>query len=136
MDGATYTSDVVAEAVGVPYRTLMRWVEEGLIIPAVHPKKHRVPVQWSEKNLREVDILAQLRKCNLSLQQIRGIMTYLRKLGDNPFSSGEFIVLLGPDGSPQELVKIRNGGEALALMKKHRGQLMLPLWSPAQGQSR
>lgn len=132
MDAVTYTSDVVADAVGIPYRTLMRWVEEGLVVPAIHPKKHRIPVQWSEKNLREVGILGQLRKCKLSLQQIRGIMDYLRELGDNPFSSGEFILLLGADGLPEELVKIRNGVEAIALMKKHRGQLMLPLWNSAK----
>ena len=130
MDAVTYTSDIVADAVGIPYRTLMRWVEEGLVIPAIHPKKHRIPVQWSKKNLREVGILGQLRKYKLSLQQIRGIMNYLRELGDNPFSSGEFILLLGSDGLPEELVKIRNGGEALSLMKTHRGQLLLPLWQP------
>jgi DNA-binding transcriptional MerR regulator len=130
MPAACYTTAHVSEALGVPQRTLLHWVSEGFLQPVQWEKTRRVPVLWSEKNVREASVLVHLRKSRLSLQKIRSIMAYLRGLGHNPMSTGEFVVLTGSKGKPSEIVKICTSGEAIALMTKHRGQYMLPLWSP------
>lgn len=132
MPETAYTTEFVAETLGVPRRTLLHWASEGLLAPAQYERIRRVPVLWSEKNIREASVLVHLRKSRLSLQRIRSIMAYLRGLGHNPMSTGEFVVLMGSRGKPSEIVKICTSGEAIALMTKHRGQYMLPLWSPEE----
>jgi DNA-binding transcriptional MerR regulator len=127
-----YTTAYVADALGVPQRTLLHWVSEGLIEPAQWERTRRVPVLWSEKNVREASVLVHLRTSRLSLQKIRGIMGYLRRLGHNPLSTGQFLVLTGSTGKPSQLVKVCASGEALQLMTRGQGQLMLPLWSPEE----
>jgi DNA-binding transcriptional MerR regulator len=128
MREATYSSRDVAQTAGVPYRTLMRWVEAGLLRPKGYTGRQRVAVSWTAKDVREAVILAGLRACQLSLQQVRQVLRYLRKIGQNPLSSGTFLVLVNRRGKPHELVKLCDGGQALNLMKNGRGQLMLPLW--------
>jgi hypothetical protein len=130
MDAITYTSDYVAQVAGVPYRTLMRWVQQDLIRPQYYARKNRVPVEWSAKNVREAVILARMRTCRLSMQKIREVLKYLRGIGHNPLSTGDFLVLMDRDGRPEEVIKVCTTGEALKLMGKGRGQLVLPLWNP------
>ena len=132
----TYTTEFVADTIGMSRRTLLHWVSEGLIQPVQWENTRRVPVLWSEKNVREASVLLHLRKSRLSLQKIRSIMAYLRGLGHNPLSTGEFVVFTGSKGKPSEIVKICTTGEAIALMKSHRGQLMLPLFNPEETPSK
>ena len=130
---ATYNSTEAAQIAGVPYPTLMRWVEQGLIRPQSWPGKQRGEVEWSDKNVREASILGALRKCGFSMQKLRDILAYLRRLGHNPFSTGRFLVCMNRMGQPESLVKICDDGEAFELMRDGRGQMLLPLWTSAGG---
>ena len=126
-----YTAAEVAEMVGRPYSTLMRWVQDRLLHPQGARGGHRRPTTWHAKDIREASILSALRRAGYSLHRLRGAMAYLRSLGQNPFSSGEFIVIRHGDGPPSELVKLCDTGQVIALIR-NRGQLVLPLWTPDQ----
>lgn len=117
-----YTSQQVAERAGVPYRTLMRWVEQGLIRPAVYGGRGQKTL-FSKKDFREVAILARLRGF-FSLQQLRQALEYLRTLGHNPLSSGAFAVVRDARGE-RILAKICNEEEVIELLRKEPGQLRL-----------
>jgi len=115
-----------AELTGVSYPTAARWIEQGLIQPKNYVGKQHAPVWLGRKELRELCILAQLRKV-LSMQQLRKAMDYLRRLGHNPLSRGQFYaVVAGPD-KKHELIKICDNKTAIQLIGKGKGQLMIPL---------
>lgn len=128
----THTAAQVAHAVACPYRTLMYWVEKGLLNPEGARRGRRYPTTWHPTDVHEASILAALRRAGFSLQKLREALAYLRSVGHNPLSSGQFIVIRLGNGTPSELVKICREGEALALIRQ-RGQLVLPLWTPEEG---
>ncbi len=123
----TYTASEVASKVGVPYRTLMNWLEHGLLNPARARSGHGVQTEWRAKDVREASVLNSLRRAGFSLQNIKKAHAYLRSIGHNPMSSGQFIVIRTGKGEPKDIVKICDEGEAMALLRD-RGQLVLPLW--------
>lgn len=128
---ATYTSKQVAEMIGVPYRTIMHWVTDGLIRPAFEQGiERRKKIRFSAKDVREASILAGLRANRLSLQQVRESLSYLRSIGHNPMSTGDFLIIQGRDGKPKDLLKFCNSGEVLDIIKGRYGQLVMPLWTP------
>lgn len=127
--GTTYTAAEVAEKVGVPYRSLMYWVEHDMLNPTNARRGQRVETVWHTKDVREASVLANLRRAGFSLQQLKEAMAYLRSLGQNPMSTGEFIVVtVAGERKPTDIVKFCTTGEAVSLVKD-RGQLVLPLWS-------
>jgi hypothetical protein len=133
MEERTYTAYEAAEKVGLPYRTLMRLAERGDIKLPDYKGGRGNAARWSETNVREASIWAALRRCSFSAQQLREVMDYLRNLGDNPFSSGDFLTIegrpmRGKKQKPRDLVKIRSTGEAIELLRANRGQIMLPIW--------
>lgn len=124
---ATYRADEVADLVCVPYRTLMRWVQGGVLNPEGARRGHRNETAWRPKDLREASVLVALRRAGFSMQKMRRALDYLRSIGHNPMSTGDFIaVRLGNSEHPSELIKICSTGEALALLQQP-GQLVLPL---------
>ena len=126
-----FTAAQVANVISRPYRTLMYWVGKNLLNPEGARRGRRYSTTWHTKDVREASMLSALRRAGYSLQQLREAMAYLRSLGQNPLSSGEFIVIRHGDGPPSELVKLCDTGEAVALIR-NRGQLVLPLWTPDQ----
>ena len=129
----TYTSAEVAELAGTPYRTLMRWAAQGLLNPeGAHPGRgvgRWQPTTWHAKDVREASILAGLRRAGFSLQRLREGIEYLRSIGHNPMSTGEFLAVRDGDGHPSELIKVCDSGEAIALLQKP-GQMVFRLWVP------
>lgn len=119
------TSAQVAEKVAVPYRKLMRWVEEGLLHPDRVPEHRRPAAKWTAKDVREANVIVQLRQRGVPLQRIHQAMDYLRSLGHNPFSSGQFLVL-GDPTRDSGFVKVCETGEVIDLVS--HGQLVLPLF--------
>ena len=118
-----YTSRQVAEQAGIPYRTLMRWVQEGLIRPAVYSGGRGQKVFFSKKDFREVAILARLRGF-FSLQQLQQVLDYLRSLGHNPLSKGDFLVVRDVRGE-RLLLKLCDKGEVIQALEENPGQLRL-----------
>ena len=113
-----------ARIVGLPYGTVTRWVREGLIAPEGYKNRQRSPILWGPKDLRELQVLSQLRK-TLSLQSLREAVKFLREdLGHNPLSTGSFAVIEGT-ARKRRLVKICEEGEIVELLGKHKGQLLL-----------
>lgn len=127
----TYTTAQVAEQINVPYRTLMYWIQQGLINPAYEQGERRKKIRFSEKDLREATILADLRKNRLTLQELRENLDYLRSIGHNPLSRGVFGVAKKP-GQRAHLDKFMDG-QRLEVSPK-RGQLELPLFDEPDGQ--
>lgn len=117
------TLNEAAKIASVSQSTATRWIQAGIIRPRGHVGKqgHAVPI--GRKELRELCVLAQLRD-SLSFQQLRKAAEFLRGLGHNPFSTGTFAVLQGRPGR-RRLVKITDQGEAIELLGKQRGQLLL-----------
>src|SRR2546428_13815045 len=74
----------------VPYRTLARWVEEGVIEPEHRAGTPGVDIVLSDKNVVELENLIRLRNGGLSLQRSRAPLEDLAAPGDNPLSQGAF----------------------------------------------
>ena len=109
-----YDSRTVASQIGIPYRTLMYWVETGLIRPQEYSGRRRTPVRFSVDDVREVGRLAQLRKY-LRGQSLRDVLNRLRAMGSNPLSQGDFLVLENRKGQ-RNVIKIMQNNEAIHLM--------------------
>ena len=123
---ATISLRDAAEAACVPYPTCSEWIRKGLIRPRGYVGRQAVKIRLSSKDVRELKILANLRGV-LPMQQLRKALRYLREdLKHNPLSSGRFFVIGGPP-SRRHLIKICSTGEAIELLGKNRGQLMVPL---------
>ena len=125
----TYLAREVAEIHGLPYRTLMHWVEGGLLNPEGARRGHRYATTWHEKDLREASVLAGLRRAGFSLQRLGEAVDYLRSIGHNPMSTGEFLVVRTVEGEPADVIKFCDTGEVIALLRRP-GQLVFPLWAP------
>ncbi len=119
-------ADTVAAQIGIPYRTLMGWMEAGFLSPENARQGHRRETVWHAKDVREATVLAACRRAGFSLQKMRRAIEYLRSLGHNPLSSGQFVVVGTGTGEPSELIKICDSGEALALIH-NTGQVVMPL---------
>lgn len=119
-----YGSHTVAAQLDIPYRTLMYWVETGLIRPHTYSGRRRTPVKFSDKDVKEVGRLAQLRRY-LRGQQLRDVLNTLREMGHNPLSQGDFLVLENRKGQ-RNVIKIMHNNEAIQLLhEKPDGQLRL-----------
>ncbi len=116
-----------ARMVCVPYPTVARWIQQGLIRPRGYSHRQAIKVRLGSKEMQELWTLARLRGL-LSLQQLRKAMKYLREeLKHNPLSTGRFFVVGGPP-LRRRLIKICDTGEAIELIGKNKGQLMIPLF--------
>ena len=109
-----YGSHTVAAQLNIPYRTLMYWVETGLIRPHTYTGRRRTPVQFSDKDVKEIGRLAQLRR-HLRGQQLRDVLNTLREMGHNPLSQGDFLVLENRKGQ-RNVIKIMHNNEAIQLL--------------------
>ncbi len=111
-----------AKVAGCPYRTAAWWIEQGLITPPGYDHRRGVVIKINGKVLREICLLTRLRKL-VSLQELRKALKYLRGLGHNPLSTGDFVVVGGKPGD-LEVIKICSRKEAISLIGKHTGQLV------------
>ncbi|GIX49681.1 MAG: hypothetical protein KatS3mg131_3892 [Candidatus Tectimicrobiota bacterium] len=109
-----YDSRTVAAQLGIPYRTLMYWVETGLVRPHTYSGRRRTPVLFSAKDVKEIGRLAQLRKY-LRGQALRDVLNTLRAMGHNPLSQGDFLVLESRQGR-RNVIKIMQNNEAIQLL--------------------
>ena len=123
----TYTAGEVAKKISCPYATLMSWVSHEMLNPQNARAGRRIETVWRAKDVREASVLNNLRRSGFSLQEIKKALAYLRGLGHNPMSTGEFIVVRNGRGEPKDIVKFCDTNEAMNLVKD-RGQLVLPLW--------
>src|SRR5262245_13546546 len=87
-----YDSRTVAAQLGIPYRTLMYWVETGLVHPHAYSGRRRTPVLFSAKDVKEIGRLVQLRKY-LRGQSLRDVLNTVRAMGHHPLSTGYFLLL-------------------------------------------
>ena len=109
-----YDSRTVASQLGIPYRTLMYWVETGLIEPHEYSGRRRTPVRFSDDDVREVGRLAQLRK-HLRGQSLRDVLNKLRAMGPRPLSQGDYLLLENRKGQ-RNLIRIMQNNEAVQLL--------------------
>lgn len=109
-----YDSRTVAAQLGIPYRTLMYWVETGLVHPHTYTGRRRTPVQFSDKDVKEIARLAQLRRY-LRGQSLRDVLNRLRAMGHNPLSQGDFLVVENRKGR-RNVIKIMQNNEAIQLL--------------------
>jgi DNA-binding transcriptional MerR regulator len=122
-----YDSHTVAAQLGIPYRTLMYWVETGLVRPHTYTGRRRTPVLFSDKDVKEIGRLAQLRRY-LRGQSLRDVLNTLRAMGHNPLSQGDFLVLENRKGQ-RNVIKIMQNNEAIQLLhaQSDRQLRLIPL---------
>ena len=122
-----YNSHTVAAQLGVPYRTLMYWVETGLVRPHTYTGRRRTPVRFSDKDVKEIGRLAQLRRY-LRGQSLRDVLNTLRDMGHNPLSQGDFLVVENRKGQ-RNVIKIMQNNEAIQLLhtQSDRQLRLIPL---------
>lgn len=113
------TLSQAARLTGIPQQTLSHWLQWGLVQPKGWKNKASQPVPITAKEIREFMIIRRLRKSGLSMRKVKRIAAFLRSLGANPFSVGEFLAI-----ESGEVYRIINRHEAMALLKKP-GQLLL-----------
>jgi len=129
------TSAEVAKQIGVPYRTLLGWVERAVLVPPDYVGKKWASVQWPDSLVREAGVIASLRKAGLSFQRIREAIGYLRSKGFNPFSSGRFVIVNVRHGRAEGLLRIaEDSAQAVELLGEGQGQLAFRLWEPEDGE--
>lgn len=104
-----WKADRVAELLGVPYRTLMSWIEKGIFRPASYTGRRGAPVLFSLKDVRELFVYSTLRQ-HFSPREIGGMMHALREAGHNPFSTGHFIVVKDDLVKGPHVIKIDGDG--------------------------
>ncbi len=109
-----YDSHTVATQLGIPYRTLMYWVESGLVRPHTYTGRRRTPVLFSDQDVKEIGRLVQLRR-HLRGQSFRDALKRLRAMGHNPLSQGDFLVLENRKGK-RTVIKIMQNNEAIELL--------------------
>lgn len=115
---STYTVMEAAEQAGVAYRTLHNWIDYGLIRPE-HDQgpERKKKIVFRDKDIREASILGALRRAGFSLQALRDSLDYLRSIGHNPMSTGEFLVIKGRSGKPADLLKFCTTSEVSDIMQ-------------------
>ena len=107
----------------VPYRTLARWVEEGIIEPDHRAGTPGVDIVLSDKNVVELENLIRLRKGGLSLQRSRALIEDLAAQGYNPLSRGAFVVV---DRKRGRVVRIgADRRKAREVAGPHKGQYVM-----------
>jgi len=107
----------------VPYRTLARWVEEGIIEPEHRAGRPGVDIVLSNKNVVELENLIRLRKGGLSLQRARALIEDLAAQGYNPLSQGAFVVV---DRRHGRVVRIgADRRKAREVAGPHKGQYVM-----------
>jgi hypothetical protein len=110
----------------------MRWHTSGLLSPEGGGRQ-RVVTCWQPKDVREASILGGLRRAGVTMQSLRDALAYLRRLGHNPMSSGDFLVVRGRTGKPKDVIKVCGAGEAIrVLSRRSRGQFVFPIWTPLE----
>lgn len=128
---ATYTTEHVAELVGVPYSTLAQWAAEGLI-DVKRGRSKRDGYSWTAKHVYEAKVMADMRGLEVPLQLMRKAMKFLRTRGHNPFSTGTYLVIRRGSGKGsrriEALIKVCDSGELIEIVGKGRGQYVLPLF--------
>jgi DNA-binding transcriptional MerR regulator len=122
-----YDARTVAAHLGIPYRTLMRWVENGLVRPHIDSKSskgRRTSVLFSGEDVVEIGRLAQLRRY-LRGQSLRDVLNTLREMGKNPLSQGDFLVIENRKGKRNDIKILKNEEALLLLHAQHERQLRL-----------
>src|SRR5262245_25921276 len=107
----------------IPYSSLARWVDQGLIEPQGRTGRSGSVIVLNEKNVREIENLIRLRKGGLSLQRARHLMEDLRAAGYNPLSKGIFVVIGKRQGRVLRISESRKAAREVA--GPHRGQTVM-----------
>ena len=115
----TITLSQAATKLGVLQQTLTQWLYKGLVDVPGWRRQHGAEVPLMPKHMRELGIVRDLRRAGVSLQAIRRAARFLRKLGANPFSKGQFFVV-----AKGEVVRVTDEDGAIALLHEP-GQLVL-----------
>ena len=107
----------------IPYSSLARWVEQGLIEPQGRTGRSGSVVVLNEKNIREIENLIRLRKGGLPMQRARYLMEDLRAAGFNPLSKGLFVVIGKRHGRVLRISEDHKAAREVA--GPHKGQAVM-----------
>lgn len=116
------TSDQVAERIGVPYRSLMHWVEGELVQPFSSGNHKRAARLWSERHIREARWIHVLRAEGVSVEAVKKAMDFLRENdGDNPQITGLFLVM----DRAADVVRVCHGSQEMSCLRQPGHRLLL-----------
>lgn len=78
------TSHDVAARAEVHYRTLLRWVEAGVLRPVRRSARQGSPVAWPAAEVELAVLAGRLRQLGLEVSQIREVVAQVRAGGQTP----------------------------------------------------
>ena len=77
----TWTTEQAAQLVGAPYRTVRRWLNEGLVCLRLHPVPCRCErLRLVQADLEELWVIASLRQQGASMQDVKRLLFQLSSL--------------------------------------------------------
>lgn len=127
MVDTTLTLSEAAVKLGLLQPSLTQWLQAGLVDVPGWRRQHGARVPITPKVFRELGIVRDLRRAGVSFQAVRKAARMLRRLGSNPFSTGQFLVV-----SRGEIVRIADTGEAISLLREPGQRLLVPVLPPGE----
>lgn len=114
-----YTTQQVADIVGIPYRTLNSWITVGLLNPENKGYGKR-PSFWDKAGLSKAYVLAAAKNARERIEEL---------LKDGPDDvTGKYLVIhKSLEGRP-DTARICELTEVLSMLEKGRADVVLPLW--------
>ncbi len=114
-----WTVGQAAKVVGVPARTVLRWIRDGLVgLRLYAPEGRGTRLLLLEDELLELWAIADLRKQGVSLQRVRGLLYGLAEQGLH-LSDYRFVLVRGSEVTglkdPEELWEQVGSGQFLLL---------------------
>ena len=106
----------------VSYRTLMRWVEAGLLRPPGYICGQRAPVTWTPSLMREAGILAALRRVGFDSPEMARCANHLRRQGRDAVAGSEYIAILR-GGREKPAFRLCDSETALNLVQQRPSDL-------------
>jgi len=116
-----YRAPDACDVVGISYRQIDYWAKTGLVTPSVQPAMGSGTQRlYSLGDLIELKLIKKLLDAGVSLQRVRGAVTYLRGLGSDLsgitlVSDGTSIFACHTDGQVIDVLRRGEGVFAIAL---------------------
>lgn len=123
MDNQLHSAVEVCSQCSISYRTLIRWVEQG-VFPRKYLCRRRGRIFITSEGYNELKILGRLRK-HLSIRKLRRFIDHFRDHDDDPIE-GDFAVLKGPKGE-RKVIWENDTGKVIDLIET--APLQLPLFN-------
>lgn len=123
------TTAEVSTQVGVPVRTLLDWVNYGILLPEGRRRgRGRYnAATWEDRHVDEIRFVLRLRdEYGFTMTRIHRVADTLRAHGYNPFSDYKGLIAIKPEAGEGDIVRVIDDQTAMSVLR-NPGQLVLNL---------